>query len=254
MEQPYILMALPCYNEAENLPLLLKAYEELNSRYGALFRVKVLVIDDCSKDNTTEVLANLKLNLDFKVIRHEVNKNLMGGINTAFNAFYENMQGPNPAVAYALMDGDNTHSPYHLPEMLLKIEQGFDVVIASRYRTGSRVCGVSWWRQLLSFGVALLFRFLRNVQGVWDYSCGYRLYSPQIVKELKSRLPDDVVKEKSFACMVELLVKLNIVGARCTEVPIMLRYDQKLGESKMEFRKTILGTFKQLLTLWKVRV
>jgi dolichol-phosphate mannosyltransferase len=99
-----------------------------------------------------------------------------------------------------------------------------------------------------------LFRFLRNVQGVWDYSCGYRLYSPRIVKEIKSRLPDDVVKEKSFACMVELLVKLNIVGARCTEVPIMLRYDQKLGESKMEFRKTILGTFKQLLTLWKVRV
>jgi len=35
---------------------------------------------------------------------------------------------------------------------------------------------------------------------------------------------------------------------------MLLRYDQKLGESKMEFRKTILGTFKQLLTLWKVRV
>lgn len=254
MQRPYILMALPCYNEAENLPDLLKGFESLNFRYGSVFEVKVIVIDDCSKDNTAEVLKNLSLELDFKVVRHEVNKNLMGGINTAFNLFHENMSDPCPAVGYALMDGDNTHSPFHLIEMLPKIYQGFDVVVASRYRPGSRVCGVSWWRQILSFGVAVMFRVLRNVQGVWDYSCGYRLYSPRIVKEIKTRLPGDVVKEKSFACMVEILVKLSIVGAKCTEVPMLLRYDQKLGESKMEFRKTILGTFKQLLTLWKVRV
>jgi dolichol-phosphate mannosyltransferase len=254
MAKPYILMALPCYNEAENLPDLLETYARMHDVYGSLFDVKVIVIDDCSKDNTQEVMQNLKLDLDVRLVTHSVNKGLMGGINTAFDEFYKNSKEENPAIAYALMDGDNTHSPYHLPGMLERSLQGFDVVIASRYRTGSRVCGVSWWRQMLSFGVAFLFRVLRNVQGVLDYSCGYRVYSPRIVKLLKERLPDDVVRERSFACMVELLVKCNLMGARCTEVPIMLRYDMKLGESKMPFRKTIIGTFKLLLTLWKVRV
>jgi len=247
-------MALPCYNEAENLPFLLQDFADFNHRYGSLFTVKVLVIDDGSKDNTQEVLKNLKMDSFVSTIVHNPNRGLMGGINTAFDQFYKNMNSENPAVAYALMDGDNSHSPYHLPGMLEKIYQGFDVVIASRYRTGARVCGVSWWRQVLSFGVAFLFRILRNIQGVLDYSCGYRVYSPKIVKKMKESLPGDVVKEKSFACMVELLVKCNLLGAFCTEVPIMLRYDQKLGESKMPFRKTIMGTFKLLLTLWKVRV
>jgi dolichol-phosphate mannosyltransferase len=254
MTRPYILMALPCFNEAENLPALLRHFVGLNRLYGANFEVKVIVIDDCSKDNTQEVMKNLEIDLDVRLVTHPQNRGLMGGINTAFDEFYKNSKEENPAIAYALMDGDNTHSPYHLPGMLERNLQGFDVVIASRYRAGSRVCGVSWWRQLLSFGVAFLFRVLRNVQGVLDYSCGYRLYSPRIVTLLKERLPEDVVREKSFACMVELLVKCSILGARCTEVPILLRYDMKLGESKMPFRKTIVGTFKLLLTLWKVRV
>lgn len=255
MSKPYILMALPCYNEAQNLPALLASFADLNKKYSSLFEVRVVVIDDCSKDNTQEVLKSIVLDgLEVKVVTHEVNKGLMGGLNTAFAEFRSNLESEHPATAYALMDGDNSHNPFHLPEMIVKVYQGYDVVVASRYRSGSTICGVSWWRQILSLGVAILFRLLRGIPGVLDYSCGYRTYSPRIVKRLTDAFPEAVVIEKSFACMVELLVKCSLLGARCTEVPFLLRYDQKLGESKMPFKKTIMGTFKILMTLRKVKV
>ena len=137
--------------------------------------------------------------------------------------------------------------------MLPRILEGYDVVVASRYRPGSRIEGVVWWRQILSFGLGMLFKILRNIPGVRDYSCGYRMYSPGIVRRVVEKYGEEFVVEKSFASMVEALVKCHLCGALCTEVPFLLRYDLKLGESKMPFIKTIKGNFKLLLTVRKTQ-
>jgi dolichol-phosphate mannosyltransferase len=251
--KPYVLMALPCFNEAENLPPLLEQFEKLSERYGHMFDLRIVVINDASSDNTLEVLENIKSPLNIDIVTHSQNRGLTGGINSAIAYFEEDRKKDESAIAYGIMDGDNSHSPFFIPGMLERIDHGFDVVIASRYRNGARTCGVSFFRQLLSFGVAFLFKLMRNIQGVLDYSCGYRLYSPRMIKALKTSFKDDVVLEPSFASMVELLVKCNLIGGFCTEVPILLRYDLKLGDSKMRFRKTIAGTLKVLLTLRKVK-
>ena len=149
------------------------------------------------------------------------------------------------------MDGDNSHSPLFVPELLKKISYGYDVVIASRFQAGAKITGVVWWRQILSFGLTCLFKIIRNISGVRDYSCGYRLYSPRIIKKVKKRFTGDVVFEKSFASMVEILLRCDMEGALMSEVPFLLRYDLKLGESKMPFKKTILGNLKLLKTLRK---
>lgn len=252
MATPYIYIALPCYNEALNLPPLMKNFDNLNSLYGNLFETRVLIINDKSKDNTKEVVDSLKCHTEFDYIEHEVNKGLTGGINTAFAAFYENTKSANPAIAYGLMDGDNSHIPVNFERMLPRIVEGFDIVVASRYQNGSHIAGVAWWRQILSLGLACLFKMLRNIPGVRDYSCGYRLYSPVIVKRVVEKYGDEVVTEKSFASMVEILVKCHLSNAICTEVPFLLRYDLKLGDSKMPFKKTIIGNFKLLLATRKV--
>jgi dolichol-phosphate mannosyltransferase len=250
----YIVIALPAYNESKNLPALLNKFQELNCIYSSLFETRVLVINDCSKDNTAEVLAQFiptLTNLKVEVINHEVNKGLTGGINTAFDYFHKIYNSENPPLVAGLMDGDNSHSPSILPQMVSKILEDYDVVIASRFRPGARIEGVSGFRQILSFGLTCLFKVLRNLQGVRDYSCGYRLYSKRIVNLVKKRFPDEVVFEKSFASMVEILLKCDLEGALMTEVPFLLRYDLKLGESKMPFKKTILGNLKLLMTLRK---
>lgn len=219
-----------------------------------MFVTRVLIIDDCSKDNTAELWSELKnefTSFPLEYYRHPENRGLTGGINTAFEKYLADMQTSKPALAYGLMDGDNSHPPFFLPEMVKKICEGYDVVIASRFRAGARIEGVVWWRQILSFGLTCLFKIIRNVPGVRDYSCGYRLYSPAIVEKVKKRFPNDVVFEKSFASMVEILLRCDMEGALCSEVPFLLRYDLKLGESKMPFKKTILGNLKLLQTLRK---
>ncbi len=249
-----ILIALPCYNEGKNLRPLLTQFKEVNEIYGSLFTTKVLIIDDCSKDNTAELWKELKTEFtSFPVTyyRHPENRGLTGGINTAFQAYLADMQTENKCFAYGLMDGDNSHSPFFLPEMVKKIGEGYDVVIASRFQLGARIEGVVLWRQILSFGLTCIFKLIRNIKGVRDYSCGYRLYSPKIVEKVKKRFPNDVVFEKSFASMVEILLRCDMEGALCSEVPFLLRYDLKLGDSKMPFKKTIMGNFKLLQTLRK---
>ena len=249
--KPYIEVALPCYNEAENLPPLLENFDKLNSVFGHLFETRVTIINDCSTDNTDTVARSLDCKTKVTYIKHEQNMGLTGGINTAFNHFFVLLNSEEPPIACGLMDGDNSHIPVNFERMVPRILEGFDVVVASRYRPGSQIAGVAWWRQVLSFGLGMLFKFLKNIPGVRDYSCGYRLYSPNIVRKVIEAHGNEVVTEKSFASMVEILVKCHEQGAICTEVPFLLRYDLKMGESKMPFKKTILGNLKLLSAVRK---
>ena len=251
--KPTILFALPCFNEEKNIAPLLDNFIKLSIHYHHLFDIQVVVIDDASTDNTYSIASEYLNKLNLIIIKHEYNKNLTGGINTAFNYFSTRLDETNPPMAFGLMDGDNSHNPLNIPAMFEKILLGYVIVVASRYHKDSQICGVVWWRQLLSFGLAIIFKLLRNIPGIWDYSCGFRLYSPSIVKKLSKKYKAVFVQEKSFASMVEILLKGHLEGALCTESPMFLRYDLKLGESKMPFIKTIIGNLKLLKSLNSVK-
>ena len=244
--RPYLLIALPCYNETENIIPLLKRFDELSFVIKSICDVRVLVIDDASTDGLKAVVESHSSQAAISYIRHSENRGLTGGLVTAFTRFHEAVSSSHPPLAVGLMDGDNSHNPLTLVPMIQKIFEGYDVVVASRFRQGSRIMGVVWWRQILSAVMAILFKICRNIKGIRDYSCGYRVYSPMIVQKLHAAFGNEVVLEKNFACMVELLRNCDEVGAVMTEVPFLLRYDFKRGESKMRFFVTILGTLRVL--------
>jgi dolichol-phosphate mannosyltransferase len=77
------------------------------------------------------------------------------------------------------------------------------------------------------------------MKGVRDYTCGYRAYRASTIKDAVTRYGDRLIEESGFSCMVELLLKLRRLGIRCYEVPLVLRYDQKGGVSKMRVIRTI---------------
>jgi len=243
---PYLLAALPCYNEADNLIPLLTKYAQLALFCGDNLDIRVIVIDDASRDNTQQVLEDIptwiKNATHLEVVKHPENRGLTGGLLTALDKFYQVSSSPTPPLAMCLMDGDNSHNPGNILSMVLKILEGYDVVVASRYQPGSRIEGVNLYRRTLSKGMGLLFKICRNIPGVWDYSCGFRLYTPEIMRKLKAKFGDKAVTQRNFSCMVELLVNCHHCGAICTEVPFLLRYDLKQGESKMQVLKTIRGT------------
>lgn len=165
-----------------------------------------------------------------------MNKGLCGGINTAVNYFNKNAKKGDLLV---IMDGDNTQNPKYVHSMIEKIKMGNDCVIASRYQKGAAVKGLATYREKLSDIASVYYKLVLNIKGVKDYTCGYRIYTYEIIESLIEKFGEEVVKEKSFACMMELLYKISRVGAKFDEVPFELRYDNKKGNSKMDVFKTM---------------
>jgi dolichol-phosphate mannosyltransferase len=134
--------------------------------------------------------------------------------------------------------------------MVRMISEGYDVVIASRYREGSRTIGVPVLRRALSRGASWLFRAVFPIQGVRDYTCGYRAYRAGVVRSAIARYGEEFLDQDGFQCMVDILLKLRPMHLVFGEVPFILRYDYKEGGSKMNVSKTVRDT---LGLMWKRR-
>lgn len=76
-----------------------------------------------------------------------------------------------------------------------------------------------------------------------EYSCGFRGYRAEKIKEAIGFYGNDFIQLKGlgFTCTLEKLVKLKLINARFGEVAFVLRYDQKQGISKMVGSVTTLG-------------
>ena len=249
MEQRKIFVIFPCYNEEKNIGLLIEDTLAQGARLGRDgFDLIAVGIDDCSTDNTRQVILDCAARDDrVKLITHKENMGLCGGLNSAIDYF---LQNGSPSSLLVIMDGDNTHSPQYIHEMISRLHGGFDCVIASRYRSGADVVGLAAHRAFLSDMAKLYYKVVLNVPNVLDYTCGYRVYTFGGMERLVERFGHAPVKEKSFACMMELLFKLHITGTKFDEVGFVLRYDQKQGSSKMQVLKTMR---KSLVTALRLR-
>jgi len=240
-----IYVALPAYNEEEALPLLLGRLAAVAERHFP-DRMQVIVVDDGSRDRTAEVTRAFAVQsrMPVHLVPHGVNRGLGQAIQTGLRAALDRAGDEDVVVT---MDSDDTHIPGLIPRMAQLIEEGNDVVIASRYQPGARMVGIPWHRQMLSKGLSLMFQVVYPIPGARDYSCGYRAYRPSTLRAAYERWGDRFVSERGFACMVDILMKLHMIGALVTEAPMVLRYDRKPGETKMPVRKTIVQTFALLL-------
>jgi dolichol-phosphate mannosyltransferase len=165
---------------------------------------------------------------------------------TSFTYFVQNCKEGDICV---LMDGDNTHDPAYALDMVPQIEVGYDCVIASRYCLKSKTEGVAGIRLFMSWGARLFYTLILGVKNVKDYTCGYRAYTFDIIDKGFKRFGSDFVERRSFACMMEALYNLSVVGAKFAEIPFILQYSNKLGESKMHIGRTVKESFGTALRL-----
>ena len=242
-----IFIGLPAYNEEIALPRLLTRVERFAAT--AADPVTVVLYNDGSTDATLAIARAWQRRLSLVIIDGVVNKGLGAGLR-ALVAYAAGNAADDDVLA--VMDCDDTHDPAQIAAMLAQIAAGADVVIGSRYARGATVRGVPPVRRLTALGAAALFKLIHPVRGVWDYTCGYRAYRAAVLKAAAARYGDGLIAEDGFACMVELLLKLNALHARFAEIPLQLRYDQKPTETRMgvgsHTRRLLL-----LLVRWRLR-
>lgn len=235
---PGIWIVLPAFNEAAGLPALLEAVEDLGRRLAESTALRVVVVDDGSTDGTASVAGGFADRLPLEVVVHPQNQGLAAAIRTGLE--HACRQAPADAVIVT-MDADNTHRPEQIPAMARAIADGAEVVIASRYVHGARQAGVPAHRALLSAGVGWLLRLRFGLPGVRDYSCGFRAYRAALLQRAMAAYGSGLIEARGFVVMTEILIKLAPFRPRIVEVPLDLRYDRKVGASKMPAARTILG-------------
>lgn len=236
-----VFFALPAFNEERDLAKLLASFEEEMRAAG--FDFQVVIVDDGSTDGTLRVMREWAERIPLEIVQHIKNRGLGETIRDALNVAAK-MAHPDDVIV--TMDADNTHSPALIPSMVDAIEHGNDVVIASRYRHGSKVVGLSYSRHLMSYGARFIFQLAFPLKGVRDYTCGFRAYRASLLKNAFARYGNTFVQERGFAAMAEILLKLRALRPKFSEVPMILRYDLKTGDSKMRVGATVMKTLRMV--------
>ena len=150
-----IYIILPAYNEEKNLLQIFKKIDVIRNK---LYPFKVILIDDCSSDNTQKLV---KKKYNYKIIyrRHNPNKGLSITLETGFKLISKIAKKDDIVVT---LDSDDTHPVSIIPKMVKKIKLGNDLVIASRFISGSKVNGVTKMRNIMSYGAKILFKIFKS--------------------------------------------------------------------------------------------
>ena len=238
-------IVLPVYDEQACIGRLL---DHIALAMGeAALPYQVVLVDDGSRDATAQVVATYVGRLPMSVHRHARNLGLGA---TLRDGLVEAARRAAPGDIVVTMDADDTHTPGLILRMARMIEEGCDVVIASRYQPGSSAVGVPWHRRALSRGASWIFRILFPIRGVKDYSCGYRAYRAAVIQEALDEYGAAFLDQDGFQVMVDILLKLRRRPLVFGEVPFVLRYDFKEGGTKMRLGRTIAGTLALIGRRW----
>ncbi|MGE5508704.1 MAG: glycosyltransferase family 2 protein [Chitinophagales bacterium] len=240
-----ISFVLPAYNEEANLPPLLEKIAAVMAESGRLYRV--VAVNDGSRDRTPQVLSELSARIPIEVVTHPIN---LGLPQTILDGLRYASQGCDPGDIVITMDADNTHEPRYALELIRRVEEGCDVAIASRYRPGAAEVGLSAHRRFLSKAVNVMLAACLPIPGVRDYTCGYRAYRASLLQQLFAVYGERLIESTTFSAMAEILLKAGFLGLAAGEIPLVLRYDQKAGASKMRVVRTILDYLRMIASLW----
>jgi len=233
-----IWVLLPAYNEEEALPPLVARID--TTLRAARLAYRVVVVNDGSKDKTAQVAAELSARFPVAVVAHRFNRGLG---ETARDGFEYIAEHADPDDIVVRMDCDDTHDPNYILEMAKKIEGGWEAVIASRYQPGGGVVGLDAYRSFISRCANLLMKACFPMRGIWEYTCGFRAYRVALIQDALRIFGNQFIdlKGMGFTGTVEKVIKLKMMRARVTEIPFVLRYDRKPGQSKVVTSLTTLG-------------
>jgi dolichol-phosphate mannosyltransferase len=227
-----VSVIVPTYNEKENIGSLVTQLLALPTR------VHIIVVDDNSPDGTGEIADGLAVeNAGRMSVIHRPGKL---GLGTAYITGFKEALAEGADLVCS-MDADFSHNPHYVPDIVKKINQGYDLVIGSRYvRGGGSTQTLD--RRVFSRGANTLTRVLLGLHA-HDTTAGFRCYRRQALESLDL----DSIKSSGYSFLFEMLFRVERRGWRVGEVPIIFQ-DRRLGASKISKNEI----FKALRTMLRL--
>ena len=231
MSRPQLSVVIPAYNEAARLPVsLTKILDYLRAR-GASY--EILVVDDGSSDGTAES-ARRAGGEAVTVLRNGSNR----GKGYSVRRGMLEARGERRLMS----DADLSTPIEELDRLMRRMDEGFDIVIASRALPGANV---EVHQSFLRENMGRLFNVLVQalvLPGLFDTQCGFKLFTAQAALEGFSRARLD-----GFCFDVEVLYAARRRGRRIAEVPVTWRNDAAS-------RVTLLGGSVAFLDVARIRL
>ena len=163
-------LVIPIYNEEENIPLLYAEIKEVLD--STSYQYEIIFIDDGSSDTSVDVLEQLSRN-DENVLVVALRRNF--GQTAAMSAGFDHASGD----IIITMDGDLQNDPHDIPDMVAKLNNGYDVVTGWRHDRKDPFLS----RKLPSMLANKLISRITGV-GLHDYGCTLKAFRREVTENI----------------------------------------------------------------------
>ena len=189
---------VPVFNEEGNI---LKTLEEIIKKVK--INNRILIVYDFDEDPTINVVKK-----NFSSPKIKLIKNKYYGFNGAIKTAFEIIDAK-AAILYPADDHENFDL---ITRMYDKFNEGFDIVCASRFISGSRYEGAPFIKSLIVKIVSFTLNLFTTLE-TKDATNGFRLFSNEIIQKFP------IESKKGFTFSIELLAKAHRHKYKITELP-----------------------------------
>lgn len=213
------------YNESENIKKFITVLEEEVFPQIKNHEMHILVADDNSPDGTGEIVK--KLMSKYKNLG--INQGTRKGLGAAYLRAMGHAIRKLGADVVVSIDADFQFDPHDLIRYVAKINEGYDVVVQTRYSDGGSI-PENWpiQRKIFSITANLFVRIVFTRLSVHDWTGGFRA----IKKEVFLKEEKEMQNYNGYIFQIAFLHKVVRDGFRVGEVPLHFS-DRKLGNSKI---------------------
>ena len=192
-------VVIPCYNEQATIRALVDAV-----RLSPYAPKEIIIVDDCSRDNTRAILQTEIAPLVDRILYHEVNRGKGAALRTGIRAASGDI--------VIIQDADLEYDPNEYPQLVQPIlDDRADVVFGSRFRNARPPR--MFFRQ--RFGNKLLTRLsnLFTRLDLTDMETCYKVFRREIIQAIQ-------IEEDRFGFEPEVTAKVARSGCRIEEVGV----------------------------------
>jgi glycosyltransferase involved in cell wall biosynthesis len=204
-------IVIPCYNEAKTIRTIVERV-----RASSFPEKEIIIVDDCSRDGTRDVLRTQIEPLVDRIIYHEVNQGKGAALRTGFAAV--------TGDAVIVQDADLEYDPGEYAKIMKPIVDGkADVVFGSRFMGGEAHRVHYFWHMVGNKFLTLLSNMMTNLN-LTDMETCYKAFRREVIQKIE-------IEENRFGFEPEITAKVARLNVVIFEVGISY-YGRSYAEGK----------------------